>query len=140
MRLCLVIPGGLDAHITFHGHLGRAALRDLYRRALLLVMSSLHDSPCGAVVEAAALGVPTFGTRVGLIADGEGVWTRAVRVGDAAALAAATLELLGNSELRRARGRRARAWAAAHDADWTAAQFEALYADAIARVGRGDPT
>jgi glycosyltransferase involved in cell wall biosynthesis len=131
---------GLDAHITFHGHLGREALRDLCRRASLLVMSSRHEAQCVAVVEAAAFGVPTVGTRVGLIADGEGEWTRAVDVGDAAALAAAILELLGNDERRRALGQRARAWAAAHDADWTATQFEAIYADATTRHGRRERT
>jgi glycosyltransferase involved in cell wall biosynthesis len=48
-------------------------------------------------------------------------------VGDAAGLAAAALVLLRDNQRREALGRAAQAWARAHDADWTAAQFEAIY-------------
>jgi hypothetical protein len=50
-----------------------------------------------------------------------------VPIGDAEALAAGALALLGDPVLREQLGRAAQAWARAHDADWTAAQFETIY-------------
>ena len=124
---------GLDEAVTFHGKARRDAVRALCVDATLLVMSSRHESQCVAVVEAAAVGLATVGTRVGLIADGNAAWTQAVPVGDAPALAAAVCTLLDDDARRLHLGTTAHAWAAAHDADWTASQFEAIYADAIAR-------
>lgn len=133
---------GLGEAVTFHGKVGRGAVRALCLGATLLVMSSLHESQCVAVVEAAALGLPTVGTRVGLISDGDATWTQAVPVGNASALAAAVLALLDDDARRLHLGTAAHAWAAAHDADWTASQFETIYAAAIAhhRPGAGVDT
>jgi len=50
-----------------------------------------------------------------------------VPVGDAAALAAGALALLRDPARREQLGRAAQAWARAHDADWTATRFEAIY-------------
>jgi len=124
---------GLSSAITFHGRLDRDALRDLCRSASLHVISSRHEAQCVAVVEAAALGVPTVGTRVGLVADGDGTWTRAVPIANPAALADAIVELLADADARQRLADAARAWAAAHDADWTAATFASVYQEAVAR-------
>jgi glycosyltransferase involved in cell wall biosynthesis len=53
----------------------------------------------------------------------------AVPVGDAAALAAGILALLRDPERRERMGRAARDWARRYDADWTAMEFERIYAD-----------
>jgi glycosyltransferase involved in cell wall biosynthesis len=87
------------------------------------------------VLEAAACGVATVGSAVGYLAD----WAsdRAVTVAPAspAALAEAILELVRDPERRARIAQAARSWTLAHDADWTAGQFERLYVDLIA-LGR----
>jgi len=79
------------------------------------------------VGEAAAAGVPTVGTAVGVLAELAPTAAWAVPVGDSAALADGALALLRDSARREQLGRAAQAWARAHDADWTAARFESLY-------------
>jgi hypothetical protein len=50
-----------------------------------------------------------------------------VPVGDERALAAGILALLRDDRRRIEMGQAAHRWACAYDADWTAAQFQALY-------------
>ena len=120
---------GLHQHVTFHGVQPTDALgQRLYGRAHVHVVSSRHEAASVAMLEAACADVPTVATRVGYAAD----WERdgraiAVPVGDADALAAATVALIRNRERRAQIAAAARAWAIAHDADWTAAEFNRLY-------------
>ncbi|HKB13671.1 MAG TPA: glycosyltransferase family 4 protein [Vicinamibacterales bacterium] len=121
---------GLERHVTFHGFQPTDALAGFYARAHLHVMSSRHEAASVAMLEAACAGVPTVGTRVGYAAD----WARerravAVPVGDAQALAAATVALLHNRAQREHLASAARSWTLAHEADWTAAQFERIYGE-----------
>lgn len=118
---------GLTTAITFHDFLPSAAITQLYQRAHLYVQSSLHESQGVAVCEAAACCVPTVGTYVGLVAELAPTAATAVPVGDAQALSTAILHLLTHPAARKALGRAAQAWAYAHNADWTASQFVALY-------------
>lgn len=120
---------GVSGHATFHGFLPSDALLTFYRRADLLVHSSRHEAGPLVVLEAAACGVPTVGTAVGHIRDLAPERALSVPVGDAAALSAGILSLLGDEPRRRAMGEGARAWARAHDADATAAAFENIYAE-----------
>jgi glycosyltransferase involved in cell wall biosynthesis len=53
----------------------------------------------------------------------------AVPPGHPTALADAIAALMADPGRRERIGAAARAWAEAHDADWTAASFEALYAE-----------
>jgi glycosyltransferase involved in cell wall biosynthesis len=124
-RMCADM--GLAQYVTFHGFMPSQAVAPLYRAAHLHLITSRHESPAVVVSEAAAAGVPTVGTAVGVLAElaPDAAW--AVPVGDAAALAAGVLTLLRDPARREQRGRAAQAWARAHDADWTAAQFEAIY-------------
>jgi len=74
--------------------------------------------------------VPTVGTDVGILAD----WSRdtieravVVPVGDDAALAAAIVAVLNDRPRAERLAAGAREWALAHDADWTAREFERIY-------------
>jgi glycosyltransferase involved in cell wall biosynthesis len=126
---------GVEAQVTFHGFQPTDALAALYRRADIHLVSSRHEAAGIVVLEAAAAGVPTVGTRVGFLAD----WSEqtperavAVPVGDDAALAEAVIDLAGDRPRRERIAANARAWAIAHDADWTARQFEKIYAEVVA--------
>jgi glycosyltransferase involved in cell wall biosynthesis len=122
---------GLGGHVTFHGFQPTAALPAFYGRAHLHVLSSRHEAANVATLEAAASGVPTVGTDVGYVADwaaeGRSV---AVPVADHHALAAAIAQVLQDTARRQQLAAAARAWTLAHDADWSAAAFERLYAAA----------
>ncbi|MEO8056169.1 MAG: glycosyltransferase, partial [Acidobacteriota bacterium] len=125
---------GLGGHVTFHGFQPVEALLPFYRRANLLIHSSRHEAGPLVVLEAAACRVPTVGTAVGHIRELAPGAASAVPVGDDAALAAGILALLADEPRRRAMGDAARAWAAAHDADATAAAFERIYTEVRAAL------
>ena len=121
---------GLHQHVTFHGVQPTDALGRFYGRAHVHVVSSRHEAASVAMLEAACADVPTVATRVGYAAD----WERdgraiAVAVGDADALGTATVAFIRDRERRARIAAAARAWAIAHDADWTAVAFERLYND-----------
>lgn len=119
----------LAPHVTFHGFLASDAVIGLFRLARLCVVSSRHEAGPVVALEAAACGVPTVGTAVGHIRDLAPERALAVPVGDAAALAAGILALIGDEPRRRAMGEAAQAWARTHDAEATASAFERIYAD-----------
>jgi glycosyltransferase involved in cell wall biosynthesis len=113
--------------IDFAGWQPSSALADRYRRAHLLLVSSRHESGPVVALEAALCGTPTVGTHVGHVADWAPDLASASPVKDAEALAGAVLGLLHDEERRQRMAAAARAFALAHDADWTAAQFARLY-------------
>jgi glycosyltransferase involved in cell wall biosynthesis len=120
---------GIDRHVTFHGVQPTEALVGLYQRAHLFVLSSRHEAGAVVVLEAAACGVPTVGTAVGYLAD----WTpdRAITVSprDPRALGEAIVGALSNPARLADIAAAARAWTLAHDAEWTAREFDRLYRD-----------
>ena len=118
---------GLAGRVRFHGFLPQRMLPDLYRDAHLHVVSSLYESQGVAILEAAAAGLPTVGTAVGLIPTLAPVAARCVGTGDASALANAMCELLVDRTARESMGAAAQRWAFDHDARWTALQFEQIY-------------
>ena len=127
---------GLESHVTFHGFQPTDTLAAFYTRAHLHVVSSRHEAAGVVVLEAASAAVPTLGTQVGYVADwsvdatGDGTERSvAVPVGDAAAMASAAIALLQDPPRRERIAAAARAWALTYDADWTAEQFERIYAD-----------
>lgn len=124
----MVASLGLSDIVTFHGFWPTDEIAPLYRRAHLYVQSSLHESQGVAVCEAAAAGVPTVGTGVGLVAEWAPDAALAVPVGDAKALANGILSLLADQQSREHLGRAAQMWVRKHDADWTARQLDGLYA------------
>jgi glycosyltransferase involved in cell wall biosynthesis len=132
---------GLESHVTFHGFQPTDALAAFYTRADVHVVSSRHEAAGVVVLEAACAGVPTVGTRVGYVADWSPERAVAVPVGDAGALASAVIAVLQDTPRREQIAAAARAWALTHDADWTAEQFERIYADVVTRpIVRDDNT
>ena len=125
---------GVERQVTFHGFRPTDALAAFYARAHLHVVSSRHEAASVAVLEAASSGLATVGTAVGYVAD----WTPdravAVSVGDSAALADAIAGLLQDPSRRERIAAAARAWTIAHDADWTARQFERVYGEVAGAV------
>lgn len=132
----LAVGLGLAGSVTFHGWLPTDEVRPLLARADLLVVSSRHEAGPVALVEAAACGVPTVGTAVGHVAEGDGTRSVAVPVGDAGALARAIVALVSDEPRRLSLGEAALCWARENDADRTAARFEDLYGR-VARPGTG---
>jgi glycosyltransferase involved in cell wall biosynthesis len=123
---------GVDRHVTFHGVQPTDVVSRFYQRAHLHIVSSRHEAAGIVVLEAAAAGVATVGTCVGFVADwSNGTPERAVAVpaGDDAALAQAVLDLVRDPRRRRQLADAARDWTVAHDADWTAQEFERIYAE-----------
>ena len=125
---------GVADSVTFHGFQPTDALAPIYARAHVHVVSSRHEAANVAMLEAASCGVPTVGTAVGYAAD----WSAdgravAVAIGDADALASAIADLLHDRARRNRIAAAARAWTLAHDADFTAARFQRIYAEVTAK-------
>jgi glycosyltransferase involved in cell wall biosynthesis len=113
--------------VQFHGFLTQQALRDLMVGADLLVMSSRHEAGPVVLLEAAAAGVPTVGTAVGMIADWTPDAALSVPVADPAALAAGIRQLLDDDDRRLRLAAEAQRRAVAADADATAARVLEFY-------------
>jgi glycosyltransferase involved in cell wall biosynthesis len=118
---------GIGDRVRFMGYVRPSVLPALFRGAHLHVLSSRYESQGVAILEAAAAGVPTVGTAVGLLATLAPHAARAVPPQDPGALAGALASLLADDDGRRALGSAARRYANEHDAAWTAAAFERIY-------------
>ena len=93
---------GVAAQVHFSGRLNREQMAVLYRDAHLMLNASRVDNMPNAVLEALASGVPVISTRAGgipfMVKDGHTAML--VAVDDAAAMAAAAIEVLENHDLR----------------------------------------
>lgn len=123
---------GLDDRVKFHGFVPNSKLRAWFGQSDLLVMNSRHEGAPIVLIEAAVAGVPTVGTKVGMIADWSPEAALAVPVGNPQALADAVLRLAGDDAERLRLAKAAQERAIAHDADTYAAQLRRLYADLAA--------
>lgn len=117
--------------VQFHGFRPLDEIVPLYREAHLYVQSSLHESMGAAVLEAAASGLPTVGTNLGVLAEMAPQAGVAVAVKDPAALAEGIIHLLDHPDQRQSLARGAQDFADTYNADWTATQFEAIYDQVI---------
>jgi glycosyltransferase involved in cell wall biosynthesis len=127
---------GVGSRVQFHGFLPQKNLPGFYRNAHLHVVSSRYESQGVAILEAAAAGLPTVGTPVGLLPTMAPLAAHCVASGDARGLADAITSLLLNATAREAMGAAAQRWALDHDAEWTAREFEDVYANALRSWGR----
>lgn len=118
---------GVGDIVRFHGVLPVDEIVPFYRNAHLFVQSSLYESMGAAVLEAAACGVPTVGTDVGIVAEMSPEAALAVPVGDPSALANGIIEMLGNPTRRESLAQAAQKFACTYNADWTVAQLEKIY-------------
>jgi glycosyltransferase involved in cell wall biosynthesis len=122
----------LAERVTFHGFLPQRLLRPIAAVSHLMIMSSRHEAGPMAMLEAAAVGVPTVGTAVGHIAEWAPEGSRAVAIGNIEQLAGAIRELLEDEDLRLRIAGAAWRRAVAEDADYTAAQVQQCYASLVA--------
>ena len=118
---------GIADIVRFHGVLAVDEIMPFYQKAHLFVQSSLHESMGAAVLEASAAGVPIVGTNVGIVAEMAPRAAVAVPVSDPSALAKGILELLNDFRRRESLALAAQNFARTYDADWSVAQFEAMY-------------
>ena len=122
---------GIADRITFHGFLTQRRTIPVVRAADLMVVTSRHEAGPVALLEAAAVGVPTVGAPVGHLRDWAPEAAVTVPVGNAEALAREIGRLLDNDARRLAIARRAQEISLAEDADWTCARFEGLYQEMV---------
>jgi glycosyltransferase involved in cell wall biosynthesis len=118
---------GVSEQIRFRGFVAQRDLRALVARADLMIMSSRHEAGPVAMLEAAAVGVPTVGTAVGHLVEWAPSAAVCVPVADAAALSNAIRGLLDDEERRLRIAREAFARAMREDANYTARCFQVLY-------------
>jgi glycosyltransferase involved in cell wall biosynthesis len=127
---------GLAEHVRFLGALPHHELPAFYRGAAAFVLSSLHEAQCMAVLEAAACGVPTVGTAVGVAPELAPEAALTVPPRDPAALAAALHTLLRDDRRRAAMGLAALGIARGEYAlECFAARARTVYAEARRRRG-----
>lgn len=117
----------LGEAVRFHGFLTQRDLVPLVRGAHLMMLTSRHEAGPLAVLEAAAVGVPCVGTAVGHLAEWAPTAALCVPVGDWAGLARETARLLSNEDQRMRLAVSAHQRALREDADFTVANFQALY-------------
>lgn len=122
---------GLTDNIRFHGFMTQRQLLPLMQAAHVLVLSSRHEAGPVAVLEAAAVGVPTVGTAVGHVVEWAPQAALAVPVGDWQSLAAALYRVLTDEALRLRLARAAWIRAVWEDSDYTAGCLEALYDELV---------
>jgi glycosyltransferase involved in cell wall biosynthesis len=126
---------GVASKVTFHGFLPTDAVQQLLATAHLHVVSSRHEAAGVVVLEAAAAGVATVGTRVGYVEDWEPEdQAVAVPPGDAGELARQIVALLRDRDRRDRIAEAAQEWAMAYNADWTATQFDRLYGSIVEKT------
>jgi glycosyltransferase involved in cell wall biosynthesis len=124
---------GVADRIVFHGFVPNDELAPLLAGADLYVQSSRHEAAAVAVLEAAAAGLPVIGTCVGYVADWSPDLAEAIDEPTPQSLADGIRRLVADRERSLAMAAAAQSWVQEHDADWTAAQFEQLYQEAVGR-------
>jgi glycosyltransferase involved in cell wall biosynthesis len=126
----------LDSRVTFLGFQPTDQLAAIYQRAHLHVTSSRHEAAGVVMLETASTCLATVGTAVGYVADWSPKRAVAVPVQNPDALANAIVDLLHDAPRRQRIASAAREWTVAHDADWTAQQFEDIYISVVAGFRR----
>ena len=118
---------GLGDRVRFLGFQTQQQLRPLVEAADLLIVSSRHEAGPVAMLEAAAVGVPTVGTLVGHIAEWAPSAAAGAQVGDWNGLAHAIRRMLEDEDLRLRVALNAKQRATVEHAGYTASRFEEIY-------------
>jgi starch synthase len=126
-----------EGPVTWHGLVAPDALRELYRRASVMVLPTMYDMSPHVLREALGYGLPCVATTVGGIPEivRDGVDSLLVAPGDAAGLAAALVELLGDPGRAREMGGAGRA-RVLRDMTWEGV-VERMTPHLLAAAGRG---
>ena len=128
---------GVSQAVCFLGAVPHSEMAALYREADLFLLSSRHESQGMVVLEAAASGVPTAGTAVGVLADLAPKAAVAVPPQTPDRLAEEVVSLLGNPDRLRRLGAEAHCRATTEFAgDVAVDRFVALYERALERHSR----
>jgi glycosyltransferase involved in cell wall biosynthesis len=122
----------LSSSVELIGAVPNARLHEFYSQAHFLLHTSRYESQAVVVNEAMMSGVVVCATDVGLVHDLGRQFSVAAQVGDFEHLAAQVLELVVDSVRYAALQAKAYEWAAAHDLDWTAAEYRRIYAHLMA--------
>ncbi len=99
---------GIRERVRFLGAIAHPDLPAYYQQAALHVLSSRHETIAMTALEAAACGLPTISTEVGIVPDYPELGF-AVPVGDAISLASEIQALLNNPAMRESYGKSSRA-------------------------------
>jgi glycosyltransferase involved in cell wall biosynthesis len=130
----LVRELGLEDRVRIHGFMTQSAARDVVRAADVMLVTSRHEAGPVAMLEAAAVGVPTVGTPVGHVLEWAPEAAVMVAFVQPEAFADALCRLLDGEEERLDLARNAQARALAVDADWTAGRFDQIYRELSERL------
>jgi glycosyltransferase involved in cell wall biosynthesis len=127
----------LGASAVFEGQIASTA--DAYRSAQVVLLTSISEGFPFAVLEAMACGRPVVATDVGGVAEAVGHDGVLVPPRDPVAVAQATITLLGDPELRRSLGHRARQRVTSHfTVSRCVSNYRELYRDIVGPNGRSD--
>ncbi len=122
---------GISQRVNFLGKIDHLDLPAHYQQATLNILCSRHEGLGMVTLEAAACGIPTVGTAVGLLPDYPNLGI-SVPVGDDTALASAISDLLTDKQKRIELGQSARKLVEGKfTVAETARQFRELYAELI---------
>lgn len=124
---------GIADRVVFHGFVANDQHAPFLAASDLYLQSSRHEAAAVSVLEAAAAGIPVLGTRVGYVADWSPSMAVAVDTATPRAFAEAIRKLNADRHHASEMAIAAQAWSRAHDADWTATQFDQLYRELLAR-------
>ncbi len=125
---------GIAARVRFAGAVAHTDLPTYYQGAALHILTSRHETIALATLEAAACGVPTVSTNVGIVPDYPALGV-AVEGRDPGALAATLQALLDDPARRETLARSARAAAAGElSIETTAEKLRALYSELTGRM------
>jgi glycosyltransferase involved in cell wall biosynthesis len=127
---------GISERVKFVGAVAHLDLPSHYQKAAINILSSRHEGLGMVTLEAAACGIPTISTAVGLLPDHPSMGI-SIPVGDDAALAAAIDALLTDDQLRTRLAQSA--YKMVQDQftiQHTVEQFRRLYAELIETASR----
>ena len=123
---------GLSTSVELIGAVPNARLHEFFSQAHFLLHTSRYESQAVVVSEAMTSGVVVCATDVGLVSDLGREYFISAKVGDFEHLSAQVLEVVADPARYSALQSRAYEWAAAHDLDWTAAEYRQIYGHAVA--------